>query len=120
MNKVELEEALDKNMLNQYIEVIGVDTLLKSALMLEGMLGEHEISLKQCLLHQNLVGLRQQAHQIKGAAGTLGLKRVQYIADRIQTKEALCWYVEDEHNLQLMLTYLKQDVQLLLEYFQSL
>ena len=118
MNTTELQYVLDQEMLRQYIEMIGADKLLSSALMLEDKLSSYEAQLKSCASKQNVVKLRQQVHQVKGAAGTLGLKRIQLTADHIQKKEHLLWQLEDEHDLKLLLRYLNEDVPILLDYLR--
>ena len=118
MNTTELQYVLDQEMLRQYIEMIGADKLLSSALMLEDKLSDYEAELNDCARAQNVVKLRHHVHQVKGAAGTLGLIRIQHTADHIQKKEHLLWQLEDEHDLKLLLRYLKEDVPTLLDYLK--
>ncbi|NLJ92578.1 MAG: aerobic respiration two-component sensor histidine kinase ArcB [Aeromonadales bacterium] len=104
------ELILDTVFLNDYVETVGAAILLSSVEMLEGMAPDYLSQLNTFIEHQSKEAIVEEAHKIKGAAGSVGLKRAQQLAQQIQSpnlpeweQQLLGWAADLNH-------YLPQDL----------
>jgi two-component system, OmpR family, aerobic respiration control sensor histidine kinase ArcB len=84
--------VLDLVFLEDYVETVGALTLLSSVELLEDMAGGYLARLNQFMAEKRQQDIVDEAHKIKGAAGSVGLKRVQQLAQRIQSPELPDWW----------------------------
>ncbi|AEY00540.1 aerobic respiration control sensor protein ArcB [Oceanimonas sp. GK1] len=86
------EPVLDTVFLQDYVDTVGAAALLSSvdllASMAEGYLGR----LNDVTAERRQQEIVEEAHKIKGAAGSVGLKRVQLLAQQIQSPELPDWW----------------------------
>lgn len=86
------EPVLDTVFLQDYVDTVGAVALLSSvdllASMAEGYLGR----LNDFTAERRQQEIVEEAHKIKGAAGSVGLKRVQLLAQQIQSPELPDWW----------------------------
>ena len=89
---------------------MGAAILLSSVEMLEGMAPDYLSQLNTFIEHQSKEAIVEEAHKIKGAAGSVGLKRAQQLAQQIQSpnlpeweQQLLGWAADLNH-------YLPQDL----------
>ncbi|QSX34692.1 Hpt domain-containing protein [Shewanella avicenniae] len=91
MANSELDSVLDLNTLEQYCSAIGAGTLLRSVVLFEKLLPEYLAKLKAAYDAGDNDVLCSEAHKFKGAAGSVGLKRVHHLAQYLQHGEDPQW-----------------------------
>ena len=83
---------LDLEMLNSYIEIVGVQPVQDSIDMFEQMMPGYLDILESHRAARDQQGIVSEAHKIKGAAGSVGLKRIQCVAQKAQSPELPAWW----------------------------
>ena len=90
--KTEDEEGvLDKEMLNAYIDIVGPQLVMNSVVMFEETMPNYMALLNLYLESGDDENLVSEAHKIKGAAGSVGLQRIQQLAQKVQSPEDENW-----------------------------
>ncbi|GGB75606.1 Hpt domain-containing protein [Shewanella inventionis] len=119
MATTQLDSILDLNTLEQYISAIGAGTLLKSVVLFEQLMPEYVSSLVKADDASDKETLCAEAHKFKGAAGSVGLKRIQQFAQLLQHSEEANW--DDEHKtwLNQIVEHAAKDLQQLKEYLEA-
>ena len=87
-----LAAILDIELLEMFLETIGVDMLRNSAAVLQEKMPEYIDDLLVNLTAKDQDEVCSQAHKIKGAAGSVGLVRVGRIANQIQQGDYPAWW----------------------------
>ncbi|MGR5118609.1 aerobic respiration two-component sensor histidine kinase ArcB [Vibrio astriarenae] len=85
------DEMLDLDMLNSYIDIVGTKPVLDSIKMFEEMMPEYINILDSNMTAKDKKGIVSEAHKIKGAAGSVGLKYIQGVAQKAQTPDFPAW-----------------------------
>ncbi|MGS0679527.1 Hpt domain-containing protein [Shewanella sp. 125m-7] len=119
MATAELESILDLNTLEQYCSAIGAGTLLKSVVLFEQLMPEYVGNLVSAQEANDKDTLCSEAHKFKGAAGSVGLKRIQQYAQLLQHGEEAGWEQEHAAWLGEIVAYASKDLQQLKEYLES-
>ncbi|BDQ67134.1 Hpt domain-containing protein [Shewanella xiamenensis] len=119
MATVELETILDLNTLEQYCSAIGAGTLLKSVVLFEQLMPEYVGNLVKANEAADKDTLCSEAHKFKGAAGTVGLKRIQQIAQLLQHGEEARWEVEHATWVAQIVEFASADLQQLKQFLQA-
>ncbi|MBL1379000.1 aerobic respiration two-component sensor histidine kinase ArcB [Zobellella iuensis] len=88
--------VLDRIFLDDYVATVGALALLSSVDLLEQMADGYLARLNQFMAQKQQEGIVDEAHKIKGAAGSVGLKRIQLLAQRIQSPELPDWWEQVE------------------------
>ncbi|XAW89958.1 aerobic respiration two-component sensor histidine kinase ArcB [Vibrio sp. CDRSL-10 TSBA] len=88
---------LDLSMLESYVEIVGPQPVLDSIEMFEQMMPEYIEILDSNMVAKDQDGIVSEAHKIKGAAGSIGLKHIQSVAQKAQSPDAPAWWenIED-------------------------
>jgi two-component system aerobic respiration control sensor histidine kinase ArcB len=110
------ESLLDTTMLEQYMDLVGPQLIHQSLEMFEQMMPGYLAVLDSNMTARDQKGITEEGHKIKGAAGSVGLRHLQQIAQQIQTPTLPAWW----DNVQDWVDELKQewrnDVQVLREW----
>lgn len=115
----DLDSVLDLNTLEQYCSAIGAGTLLKSVVLFEQLLPEYLNNLKQASVAADKEQLCSEAHKFKGAAGSVGLKRVHHYAQLLQHGEDPEWDGQHAAWLEAVMTYVDADLQQLKSFLEA-
>ncbi|KEY59973.1 aerobic respiration two-component sensor histidine kinase ArcB [Serratia sp. DD3] len=99
------ESFLDTTMLEQYIELVGPQLIHQSLAMFEQMMPGYLALLDSNMTARDQKGIAEEGHKIKGAAGSVGLKHLQQLAQQIQTPTLPAWW----DNVQDWVDELKQE-----------
>lgn len=91
-NQEQAESLLDLVMLQSYVEIVGVEQIYKSVEMFEKVMPEYMQILERNLREKDQQGIVNEAHKIKGAASSIGLKNIQGIAQYAQSPELADWW----------------------------
>ncbi|MCV9879717.1 aerobic respiration two-component sensor histidine kinase ArcB [Brenneria izbisi] len=99
------EELLDIAMLEQYLDLVGPKLIYQSLDMFEQMMPGYLAILDSNMTARDQKGIIEEGHKIKGAAGSVGLRHLQQIAQQIQTPTLPAWW----DNVQEWVDELKHD-----------
>jgi two-component system aerobic respiration control sensor histidine kinase ArcB len=83
---------LDLEMLESYVDIVGTQPVLDSIKMFEEMLPGYLEVLDSNMVAQDQDGIASEAHKIKGAAGSIGLKHIQQVAQKAQSPQMPAWW----------------------------
>ncbi|QQX81438.1 Hpt domain-containing protein [Shewanella sp. KX20019] len=119
MATAELESILDLNTLEQYCSAIGAGTLLKSVVLFEQLMPEYVGNLVNAYEAKDKDTLCSEAHKFKGAAGSVGLKRIQQFAQLLQHGEEAAWDNDHSAWLNEIVNHGPSDLQELKLYLES-
>ncbi|WP_411705178.1 aerobic respiration two-component sensor histidine kinase ArcB [Edaphovirga cremea] len=99
------ESLLDVVMLDQYLQLVGPSLIHQSLDIFEQVMPAYLAVLDSNMTARDQKGITEEAHKIKGAAGSIGLKHLQQVAQQIQTPSLPAWW----DNVQEWIDELKQD-----------
>ncbi|MDF2153342.1 aerobic respiration two-component sensor histidine kinase ArcB [Vibrio sp. CAU 1672] len=110
---------LDVDMLESYVGIVGVKPVYDSIRMFEDMMPEYIEVLDSNMTAKDQDGIVSEAHKIKGAAGSIGLKHIQGVAQKAQSPDLPAWWeniadwVEEikneyQHDIQVLKSWLEQ------------
>lgn len=86
------QQLLDLEMLQSYVEIVGAQPVIDSVTLFEHSMPAYLEVLDSNMVAKDKEGIVGEAHKIKGAAGSVGLKRIQKIAQKAQSPEAPAWW----------------------------
>lgn len=113
------ESLLDTAMLEQYMDLVGPQLIHQSLEMFEQMMPGYLAVLESNMTARDQKGITEEGHKIKGAAGSVGLRHLQQLAQQIQTPTLPAWW----DNVQDWVDELKQewrnDVQVLRAWVEN-
>ncbi|MEI6860482.1 MAG: Hpt domain-containing protein [Shewanella sp.] len=115
----EIELILDLNTLEQYCNAIGAGTLLKSVVLFEQLMPKYVGNMVNAKKVQDKETLCAEAHKFKGAAGSVGLKRIQQFAQLLQHGEETAWATEHGIWLQAIVDNVNHDLLDLKQYLEA-
>lgn len=119
MASAELDTILDLTTLEQYCSAIGAGTLLKSVVLFEQLMPEYVGNLQTAFDANDKDTLCAEAHKFKGAAGSVGLKRIREYAQLLQHGNEPAWVSEHQEWLQAIVRFSNEDLQQLKAYLQA-
>ncbi|MFC3024337.1 aerobic respiration two-component sensor histidine kinase ArcB [Vibrio zhugei] len=86
------QRLLDTDMLESYIGIVGVQPILDSIELFEEMMPSYLKVLDSNMVAKDQDNIVSEAHKIKGAAGSIGLKHIQRVAQQAQSPESPVWW----------------------------
>ncbi|MEC6797471.1 aerobic respiration two-component sensor histidine kinase ArcB [Photobacterium sp. S4TG1] len=87
-----VDTLLDLEMLTSYVEIVGTEPVYTSIAMFEKMMPDYLAILDSNMTAKDQDGIKFEAHKIKGAAGSIGLKHIQQVAQMAQSPELPTWW----------------------------
>ncbi|WP_298442276.1 Hpt domain-containing protein [uncultured Ferrimonas sp.] len=84
-------EQLDTVTLDQYCDAIGAAVLMKSVTLFEQMAPEYLNTVASAIAADDKKAITSEAHKLKGAAGSVGLKRIQLLSEKLQCGDEPEW-----------------------------
>lgn len=115
----ESDVILDTVFLQDYVDTVGAKALLSSVDMLGTMAGDYLSRLKGFTAARRQQDIVEEAHKIKGAAGSVGLKRVQLLAQQIQSPDLPDWWEQLDHRVNELERLLEPDLAELRHWLES-
>ena len=85
-------KVLDLDMLESYVDIVGTKPVIESITMFENMMPDYIKVLDSNMTAKDQQGIVEEAHKIKGAAGSIGLKHIQLVAQKAQSPERPAWW----------------------------
>ncbi|WP_025673095.1 aerobic respiration two-component sensor histidine kinase ArcB [Salinivibrio socompensis] len=86
------ERLLDLDMLTGYVELVGMKPVRQSIEMFESTMPDYIAILDSNMTARDQDGIVSEAHKIKGAAGSIGLKHIQKVAQKAQSPDLPAWW----------------------------
>ncbi|MCW8330107.1 aerobic respiration two-component sensor histidine kinase ArcB [Photobacterium sp. SDRW27] len=87
-----VNQLLDLEMLTSYVDIVGTQPVYQSIAMFEEKMPEYIAILDSNMTAKDKDGIKFEAHKIKGAAGSIGLKHIQQVAQKAQSPELPAWW----------------------------
>ena len=115
----ESQKLLDIDLLTMLIDTIGEGMVEASLAVFEDKIPEYMEILNVSLAANNKDGVCSQAHKIKGAAGSVGLARVQVTANLIQQGDHPTWWENVHDWVEQLQMAISQDVPYLHEWLSQ-
>lgn len=116
ISEQDANEILDIAMLTQFMEAVDKNTLLTSIELFENIMPDYVASLQSYLDARSQEDIVSEAHKIKGAAGSVGLKRVREIAQLAQSPELPNWWDNIDNWVEQLKTDYPQDLTTLYDW----
>ncbi|WP_435928876.1 aerobic respiration two-component sensor histidine kinase ArcB [Dryocola sp. BD613] len=85
------QALLDIPMLEQYMELVGPKLITDGLAMFEKMMPGYLAILESNMTARDWKSVAEEGHKIKGAAGSVGLRHLQQIAQQIQSLDLPAW-----------------------------
>ena len=114
-----IEEYLDIDILQQYLESLGKALLLQSVELFEQTMPNYLSVLNSNLIARDQAAIVEEAHKIKGAAGSIGLTRIQQVAQLAQSPEQPTWWENIDEWIEQINTEYKHDIMRLKTWIAS-
>jgi len=106
----------DQQMLLELMEFLPVSVMLENVSLFEKLMPEYLQILDSNMVAKDQKGIANEAHKIKGAAGSIGLKRIQQLAQQIQSPELPAWWDNIDDWVELMKSHYQEDIGALKEW----
>ncbi|RJX74436.1 aerobic respiration two-component sensor histidine kinase ArcB [Vibrio sinensis] len=110
---------LDIDMLESYIGIVGTKPVFDSVTMFENMMPEYMAVLESNMIAKHQEGIVSEAHKIKGAAGSIGLKHIQSVAQLAQSPEYPAWWENIDDWVEEIKNEYSNDIQILKEWLAA-
>lgn len=91
VNSEKQQALLDIPMLEQYMDLVGPKLITDGLAMFEKMMPGYLNVLDSNMTARDQKGVVEEGHKIKGAAGSIGLRHLQQIAQQIQSPDLPAW-----------------------------
>lgn len=119
MTQLALEDILDTATLQQYVEAIGYEKFLQSVALFERLAPTYMEKLHTSATLEDAVTIAQQAHQLKGASGSIGLLRIQQYTQKLQEHSTPEWQKNHQQWIEQMALHLEHDLKILRAYLKE-
>lgn len=107
---------LDLDMLQSYVDIVGTKPVIDSVEMFEEMMPSYINVLDSNMVAKHQDGIVSEAHKIKGAAGSVGLKRIQSVAQKAQSPDLPAWWENIDDWVEEIKNEYQHDINVLKEW----
>ena len=106
----EKESLLDEKMLTELLDFIPMSVMLDNVALFTTMMSDYLQILDSNMIAKDKKGIVSEAHKIKGAAGSVGLKRIQSLAQKLQSPELPAWWDNIDDWVELIKVHHQSDI----------
>ncbi|WP_047049791.1 aerobic respiration two-component sensor histidine kinase ArcB [Vibrio mexicanus] len=110
------DQLLDLDMLESYVDIVGTQPVLDSIEMFEQMMPDYIEVLDSNMTAKDQAGIVSEAHKMKGAAGSIGLKHIQGLAQKSQSPDLPAWWENIGDWVEEIKNSYQNDIQLLKQW----
>lgn len=110
---------LDLDMLESYVDIVGVKPVYDSIKMFEDMMPDYIQILDSNMMAKDQDGIVSEAHKIKGAAGSIGLKHIQSVAQKAQSPDMPAWWENISDWVEEIKNEYQNDIQVLKSWLEQ-
>lgn len=111
--------VLDRAFLEDYAGAVGKPLMRSSVDLFEKMMPDYMAVLDSNMTARDQKGIAEEAHKIKGAAGSIGLRRIQGLAQQIQSPDLPAWWENVEDWIEAMRREYPADLKALRRWLES-
>ncbi|WP_435236936.1 aerobic respiration two-component sensor histidine kinase ArcB [Psychromonas sp. PT13] len=104
------DSLFDEEMLTDLLEFIPSDVMLDNIALFEKLMPDYLQILDSNMIAKDKEGIVNESHKIKGAAGSIGLKRIQKLAQQVQSPDLPAWWDNIDDWVTLMKSNYQQDI----------
>ncbi|MDU0352841.1 aerobic respiration two-component sensor histidine kinase ArcB [Paraglaciecola aquimarina] len=112
----QFEDILDLDLLQMFVDTIGHEMVRNSVKVFQDNMPEYMEILQLSLSADEKEEVCSQAHKIKGAAGSVGLARVQKLANEIQQGDHPAWWENVHDWVEQLQQAAEKDIQKLVDW----
>lgn len=105
-----LERLFDTTMLSELLEFLPASVMLDNIALFSKMMPDYMQILESNMVAKDKKGIVSEAHKIKGAAGSVGLKRIQQLAQKVQSPDLPAWWDNIDDWVELMSANYENDI----------
>ncbi|MCP5077162.1 MAG: aerobic respiration two-component sensor histidine kinase ArcB [Psychromonas sp.] len=105
-----IESLFDETMLKDLLEFIPASVMLDNIALFAKMMPDYMQILESNMVAKDKKGIVSEAHKIKGAAGSVGLKRIQELAQKVQSPDLPAWWDNIDDWVELISTNYESDI----------
>jgi two-component system aerobic respiration control sensor histidine kinase ArcB len=113
---VQTDAVLDEPMLTELLEFLPVSVMLDNVDLFEKMMPDYLHVLDSNMTAKDKKGIVSEAHKIKGAAGSVGLKRIQELSQKVQSPDLPAWWDNIDDWVELIQSQYQHDINLLKQW----
>lgn len=110
---------LDLDMLNSYVDIVGTDPVTDNIKMFAELMPGYLDILDSNMVARDQAGIVSEAHKIKGAAGSVGLKHIQSIAQKAQSPDMPAWWENIDDWVEEIKSEYQHDIDVLKAWLES-
>lgn len=110
---------LDLDMLESYVDIVGVKPVYDSIKMFEDMMPDYIEVLDSNMTAKDQDGIVSESHKIKGAAGSIGLKHIQSVAQKAQSPDMPAWWENISDWVEEIKNEYQNDIQVLKSWLEQ-
>ena len=103
------DSLFDVLMLSELLEFIPVSVMLDNVTLFEQMMADYLQILDSNMIAKDKDGIVSEAHKIKSAAGSVGLKRIQELAQKVQSPDLPAWWDNIDDWVELIKSHYQND-----------
>jgi two-component system aerobic respiration control sensor histidine kinase ArcB len=100
----------DKKMLSELMEFLPTSVMLDNIALFAKMMPDYLQILDSNMVAKEQKGIVSEAHKIKGAAGSVGLKRIQELAQKVQSPDLPAWWDNIDDWVELIKSNYESDI----------
>lgn len=105
-----IETLFDDVMLLELLEFLPVSVMLDNINLFTKLMPDYMQILESNMVAKDKQGIVSEAHKIKGAAGSVGLKRIQKLAQKVQSPELPAWWDNIDDWVELIKSHYEKDI----------
>ncbi|PKG38398.1 aerobic respiration two-component sensor histidine kinase ArcB [Psychromonas sp. Urea-02u-13] len=105
-----VEPLFDSAMLLELMEFLPTTVMLDNIALFTKLMPDYMRILDSNMVAKDKLGIVSEAHKIKGAAGSVGLKRIQMLAQKVQSPELPAWWDNIDDWVELMKLNYESDI----------
>ena len=104
------DSLFDELMLTELLDFLPVSVMLDNVTLFEKMMPDYLQVLDSNMIAKDKNGIVSEAHKIKGAAGSVGLKRIQELSQKVQSPDLPAWWDNIDDWVELIKSQYQSDI----------
>lgn len=105
-----VESLFDNPMILELLDFLPTSVMLDNITLFAKMMPDYMQILDSNMIAKNQKGIVSEAHKIKGAAGSVGLKRIQELAQKLQSPDLPAWWDNIDDWVELIKSNYENDI----------
>lgn len=119
VEKTKDESIVNETMLLEMMEFLPISIMLENVELFVQMIPDYLQVLDSNMIAKDQKGIASEAHKIKGAAASVGLLRIQDLAQKLQSPELPAWWDNIDDWYELLKSHYQNDIDTLKKWIVS-